>query len=225
MRFRKKPVVVTAEQWMPGIKIEGVITDPHKVRFSTPAVGGESGIADCLETGVHGHPNVGAIRTMEGWHLVLPGDWIITGVEGELYPCKPDIFAKTYEAVSENSAEAIAVNSAPTPNHHQAAKEFLRSIKDQCIQLFGTYIGLSEDELAGFLAQREATLRAELAAEKQRAGDLMRAIVDIRDKWVPALLRDAREADKTDCNAHSVFSVCVRVAPQFAAATPEGEKQ
>lgn len=39
------------------------------------------------------------IITLEGRHLVSWGDWIIQGVAGELYPCKPDIFAATYEAV------------------------------------------------------------------------------------------------------------------------------
>ena len=34
---------------------------------------------------------------MEGGHIVSPGDWIIKGVQGEFYPCKPDIFAATYE--------------------------------------------------------------------------------------------------------------------------------
>lgn len=38
------------------------------------------------------------IRTLEGNHRANPGDWIIQGVMGELYPCKPDIFALTYEA-------------------------------------------------------------------------------------------------------------------------------
>ena len=38
------------------------------------------------------------IRTLEGMMLASPGDWIIRGVEGELYPCKPGIFALTYEA-------------------------------------------------------------------------------------------------------------------------------
>ena len=41
---------------------------------------------------------MGIIRTLEGDHLVTPGDWIITGIQGEHYPCKPDIFAATYEA-------------------------------------------------------------------------------------------------------------------------------
>ena len=40
-----------------------------------------------------------SIGTLEGQHLVSWGDWIIQGVKGELYPCKPDIFAATYDAV------------------------------------------------------------------------------------------------------------------------------
>lgn len=39
------------------------------------------------------------IDTLEGTMKAMPGDWIITGVKGEKYPCKPDIFEQTYEAV------------------------------------------------------------------------------------------------------------------------------
>lgn len=39
------------------------------------------------------------IQTLEGPHHASPGDWIITGIRGEQYPCKPDIFAKTYREV------------------------------------------------------------------------------------------------------------------------------
>jgi hypothetical protein len=39
------------------------------------------------------------IETLEGRMCALPGDWVITGVNGELYPCKDDIFRKTYEPV------------------------------------------------------------------------------------------------------------------------------
>ena len=42
-----------------------------------------------------------SIKTLEGWYTVTPGDWIITGVKGEVYPCKPDIFQMTYEPVTE----------------------------------------------------------------------------------------------------------------------------
>ena len=41
------------------------------------------------------------IITLEGTMVAEPGDWIITGVKGERYPCKPDIFEATYEAVEE----------------------------------------------------------------------------------------------------------------------------
>lgn len=42
------------------------------------------------------------IETLEGVMHASPGDWIITGVNGEKYPCKPDIFEKTYEPVPED---------------------------------------------------------------------------------------------------------------------------
>ena len=41
------------------------------------------------------------IKTLEGTMEARPGDWIIRGVKGELYPCKPDIFAATYDAVDK----------------------------------------------------------------------------------------------------------------------------
>lgn len=41
------------------------------------------------------------ISTLEGEHIARHGDWIIKGVQGEFYPCKPDIFAATYEAALE----------------------------------------------------------------------------------------------------------------------------
>ena len=47
------------------------------------------------------------IKTLEGDMLALPGDFIITGVKGEQYPCKPDIFHETYEAVEPLSDEEI----------------------------------------------------------------------------------------------------------------------
>ena len=44
------------------------------------------------------------IQTLEGDHLARKGDWIIRGVHGEFYPCKPDIFAKTYEPAEEGKS-------------------------------------------------------------------------------------------------------------------------
>lgn len=83
MKFRKKPVVIEAEQWFRDINIDGVKYNKNK--------------AYNLDYGVH----FAEIKTLEGWHTVTEGDWIITGVKGEKYPCKPDIFEMTYEKVND----------------------------------------------------------------------------------------------------------------------------
>lgn len=82
MKFRKKPVVVEAEQYFPDQHVQGVCASFHK--------GSEGRICpDEIDT-----PH---IHTLEGPLHVSPGDWIITGVKGEKYPCKPDIFEQTYD--------------------------------------------------------------------------------------------------------------------------------
>ena len=48
---------------------------------------------------MHDH---GWIDTLEGGHIVCPGDWIITGTRGERYPCKPDVFEATYEPAGDD---------------------------------------------------------------------------------------------------------------------------
>ena len=79
-KFRKKPVVIEAVQWTGDNfdEIEAFVTG-RSVRKDLP---------DMLR-----------ISTLEGWHIASKGDWIIKGVAGECYPCKPEIFAKTYEPV------------------------------------------------------------------------------------------------------------------------------
>lgn len=79
-RYRKKPIVIEAEQWFPDRPIEGVEYPTSKVHHWEPR---------------------GWIETLEGGHIVSPGDYIITGAKGEKYPCKPDIFEETYEKVEE----------------------------------------------------------------------------------------------------------------------------
>jgi hypothetical protein len=87
MRFRKKPIVIEADRW--------------------------DGTQACWDAHFHQHgyimkmtggPEAGRallIQTLEGTMIANPGDWVIKGVKGEFYPCKPDIFAATYEAVEE----------------------------------------------------------------------------------------------------------------------------
>jgi len=84
-QFRKKPVVIEATQWFK-------VGDHPNVKHATMEQ------AAGLTPGVP-WKNCGWIKTIEGGHVVNPGDWIITGVKGEQYPCKPDIFEATYEPV------------------------------------------------------------------------------------------------------------------------------
>lgn len=81
-RFRKKPVVIEAVRWDP----EAKPTDFPK--WFWDRFGGN--------TVVNEHRSL-AIQTLEGVMIAGPGDWIIQGVKGEIYPCKPDIFEATYE--------------------------------------------------------------------------------------------------------------------------------
>ncbi len=84
-QFRKKPVVIEAMQFVGG---------PDSAATVQAWMGNEAGRhiydidMDCL-----------VIHTLEGKMDARVGDWIIRGVKGELYPCKPDIFDATYEAI------------------------------------------------------------------------------------------------------------------------------
>lgn len=83
-KFRKRPTIIEAVQFTG--------------EFPYP-----SGVCDCgyLIAGVKGgcQPH---IHTLEGRMDITEGDWIITGIKGELYPCKSEIFAASYEAVSDS---------------------------------------------------------------------------------------------------------------------------
>ena len=86
-KFRKKPVVIEAQQLL------GSIDDAQALQAWANST--ERPVE--VKSGLHGWCL--AIQTLEGEHLATPGDWIIKGVKGEFYPCKPDIFALTYEVV------------------------------------------------------------------------------------------------------------------------------
>ena len=77
MKYRKKPVVIEAIQWFK--------------------------MGDHPMVKKHFDTDMGYIDTLEGMMLVTPGDYIITGVVGETYPCKPDIFEMTYEEADGNT--------------------------------------------------------------------------------------------------------------------------
>lgn len=119
-KYRKKPVVIEATQWAKngdhpndhdtiGLKnptaqdmeryhdylsMEGKIVRYYR----NPLIDGK---VDCHKCGkpMHDHGWIETLEGNNGGQDVCPGDWIITGISGEHYPCKPDIFEATYEPV------------------------------------------------------------------------------------------------------------------------------
>lgn len=89
--YRKKPVLIEAMQFQP---VGSSGDDAAQVESWC---GGEVVVDDqgyCL-----------IVKTLEGCMRASPGDWIIRGVAGEFYPCKPDIFEKTYDPVHHAGEE------------------------------------------------------------------------------------------------------------------------
>ena len=92
MKYRKKPVIIDAVQlrwdtWNEMCEFAGV----GRLEDNKPS--GIEGLPD-NKIGMH-------IPTLEGLMIAKENDWIIKGIKGEIYPCKPDIFAETYEQVIE----------------------------------------------------------------------------------------------------------------------------
>lgn len=88
MKYRKKPVIIEAVQHFGNM---GSHTAAIPVWL----------IEACVSGVVFARGSETIIKTLEGEHKVSDGDYIIRGIKGELYPCKPDIFEATYEAVRE----------------------------------------------------------------------------------------------------------------------------
>lgn len=87
MKYRKKPVVIEVFRLIKGEIIpQWFIEEWHAGNISL--IGNEDGMS-------------ADINTLEGIMHASPGDYIIKGVHGELYPCKPDIFEATYEKVED----------------------------------------------------------------------------------------------------------------------------
>lgn len=85
MKYRKKPVVIEAIEWQGDIESEDEIMEFMGVN--------ELEVND-MDTSIF-------IYTLEGKMKADVGDYIIKGINGEFYPCKPDIFEKTYELVND----------------------------------------------------------------------------------------------------------------------------
>jgi hypothetical protein len=92
MKFRKKPVVIDAVQFN-GFDDKGQVSLSERPEWLVDQFG--------VTVLFFGKPNTLTIKTLEGSMEASIGDYIIKGIKGEFYPCKPDIFKATYEKVEE----------------------------------------------------------------------------------------------------------------------------
>lgn len=88
-KYRKKSLVIDAFRWTGG---DDQKEDPEWINDAI-----RSRLVRFVHKGTKSHQMI--IQTLEGNHFANPGDYIIKGINGELYPCKPDIFEATYEAI------------------------------------------------------------------------------------------------------------------------------
>lgn len=90
-KYRKNPVIIEAWQWN-GKTLGDARKFQKENGLPNWSIGNAGDFSDGRATGM-------IIPTLEGRHLAQQGDFIIRGIAGEYYPCKPDIFEKTYEPV------------------------------------------------------------------------------------------------------------------------------
>lgn len=109
-KYRKKPVVIEATQYTGANReeINAFVGADLKTELESDAA---------YQVG-KGAPIFSlTIPTLEGDHKAMPGDFIIKGVKGEFYPCKPDIFAATYE-LEVVDFPPVPLNDAGVPEHY-----------------------------------------------------------------------------------------------------------
>lgn len=95
-KYRKKPVVIEAFQFTE----ESILNSTPKEK-QVPLWFIKSPDTSIHVTEKIHNSHYALIKTLEGEMRAAPDDWIIKGINGEIYPCKPDIFEKTYELVRE----------------------------------------------------------------------------------------------------------------------------
>lgn len=115
MKYRKKPVVIEA------ITFDELVS--HGIQTGAPLTRGMPWAFEYKGHPItHENDNCYLIPTLEGTMRFNRGEMLITGVKGEIYPCKADIFAATYEAGEDQSAASVAKQLQAGLDKHGYAK-------------------------------------------------------------------------------------------------------
>lgn len=202
MRYRKKPIVIEATQWFKngdhpqdgGERFQsgefaGELLEGRVVRYYRhPGVPGDRPCEQCGRD----HNEHGWIDTLEQGHRVCPGDWIITGVKGERYPCKPDIFAATYEGftpehddrhdrgelASRRGSRGGSAMTAPAPDTvGDALPREMARVRDEIMPL---YQQIGQAGLPGLFMMRAELDAAAKALAEGDVVDMIRSLEALR---------------------------------------------
>lgn len=173
MKYRKKPVVIESIQW------EGTKKSWDEIKaMGCPTIPGEMGTDTFL------------IPTLEGNMIATKGDWIIKGVAGEFYPCRSDIFEKTYEPVSDLVA-SVQEDSSPIATLLSSAGN---SVEQELIEAYKEYVTLLREEISDMIGLAFAHgWRSVRFEEGQRLRDKIRSLTN---KELEPEECDARNGDQ-----------------------------
>lgn len=131
-KFRKKPVVVGAVQFSG--------TNHAEVFAFCPIARNDADDPESVSNRLW-------IPTLEGGHVASPGDWIIKGVKGEFYPCKPDIFDATYEPATSSRASCEILRGESWCGAHSARAQY-------CEQSVKALVGYAKEAKAPYAHNR-----------------------------------------------------------------------
>jgi len=236
-QFRKKPVVITARQWFkngdhpldaatemfdyPNGQRPAVIREGAVVRYYRhPDVPGDK---PCEQCGKPHHVH-GWIDTLEQGHRVCPGDWIITGVKGERYPCKPDIFEATYEPAAiiadQTRQAALAAEVRATPLVSPQVKPLADALQEHLTALAGEFreaIPTQNGKVLAALIDEGVTVLAshiKCAVSEPALLDEMRAFINL----IKGAALYGGPASFTAQRCEQMFAECARLNALYLAA-------
>jgi len=186
-RFRKKPVVIEAFQMTKERRSDN--SDwPEWLNAAWNKTWPEPGAVSCEDFPTSNGTDRLVIATLEGTHLVSWGDWILQGVKGELYPCKPDIFAATYEPAAIPSPEGAPSSALEAlmqikatlvlENEKGAQSAIVDTIWHGPGETLFDYIDNSIAALAALAAQPQAALAYQQANPLGGPAKVFRAMAD-----------------------------------------------
>ena len=161
-KYKKKPIVIESIQ-LTDSNLETISNWLESHNISTTIWS-----QDGLDSGI-------VIPTLEGDMRASIGDWIIKGVKGEFYPCKPDIFEKTYEVVGDFDGDWT---ESPAPDHEDEIK--LLEEQNEKLWMIRRYL---EDEL---VIKKDDVQKIKI--ENEALKEQMISLKDITEKQFEAIL-------------------------------------